>query len=110
MLILPGEIHHLRHFGLGYLVSIHPTDADPAPMHVQHDAGRLLAALREKTLKDVNHKLHRSVIVVPHQDLVHRRLLRLRLGPDDDARPRSFPAASSVVAHLLSEPWPSWWR
>ncbi len=34
-----------------------------------------------------------------HQHLVHRRLFRLRLGLDDDARTRSFLATPAVVAH-----------
>jgi hypothetical protein len=53
-------------------------------MHVQHDAHRILVGLGEKTLQNVHDELHGSVIVVQHQNLVHRRLLRLgaRLGDD----------------------------
>src|SRR5207249_4750243 len=65
-----------------------------------------LSALGKKPLEGVNDKLHRRVIVVEHQYLVHSRLFRLRLGLNDDAGARSFPALFAVVAH----PDPSRWR
>ena len=35
------------------------------------------ALAAQKALKHMNHELHRSVIVIQHKNLVHRRLLRL---------------------------------
>src|SRR5436853_4547446 len=110
MLVLPGEIHHLRHLRLRHLVRVDAADADAAPAYVQHNAGRLLPAFCEKPLQDVNDEFHRRVVVIQHQHLVHRGLLRLRLGLDDNARAGSFLAASSVVAHLRPSHWPSRWR
>src|SRR5690242_4986418 len=104
MLVLPGEIHNLRHFGFGDLIGVYAANTDPAPMHMQHDAGRFLTALGEKALEDMHDELHWGVVVVQHQHLVHRRLLRLRLWLDDNAGAGSFLAASSVVAH--SSPGP----
>ena len=43
MLVLAGEIHHLRHFGLGHLIGEHAALADAVVVDVQHDAGRVLA-------------------------------------------------------------------
>ena len=57
VLILAGEVHHLSHLGLRHLVGIDPAYADAAPVHVQHDPGRLLAGLREEALEDVNDEL-----------------------------------------------------
>jgi hypothetical protein len=48
MLVLPGKIHHLRHFGLGDLVGKDAADPDAAAMHVHHDTGCFLATLAEK--------------------------------------------------------------
>src|SRR5881392_1750799 len=105
MLVLPGEVHDLRHFGFGYLIGIDTTNTDPASMHVQHDAGRFLATLAKKTFENVHDELHRRVVVIQHQYLIHRRLLRLRLWLDDDAGTGSFLAASSVVAHIDPGRW-----
>jgi len=71
-------------------------------MHMQHDARRLLAVLVEKPLQNMNDELHRRVVVVQHENLVHRRLLRLWLGLDDDAGGRSLIAALFDIAHLRS--------
>ena len=103
--MLPGEVHDLRHLSFRDLVGIDAANADPAAMHMQHDLRRFLPALGEKPLKDVNDELHRRVVVIQHQHLVHGRLFRLRLGLDDDACAGSFLAASSVVAHLDPSRW-----
>src|SRR5579872_2666076 len=105
MLVLAREIHNLGHLGFGDLVGVDAADADPALVHMQHDAGRLLPALGKKPFENVNNELHRRVVVIQHQNLIHRRLLRLRLRLDDDACAWTFLAASSVVAHLDPSRW-----
>src|SRR5215469_12487050 len=100
MLVLPSKIHDLGHLGLGNLIGINATDSDTAAMHVEHDASRLLPALVEEPFENMNDELHRSVIVIQHQDLVHRGLFGLRLGLDDYACTRPFFPALSVVAHF----------
>src|SRR5258708_18900471 len=97
--MLSGEVHHLSHLGLRHLVSEHPAYADTAAVYVQHDPGRLLARLGEEPLQNVNDELHGSVVVVQHEDLVHRRFLRLRLGLDDDAGVWSLTIAFLRIAH-----------
>src|SRR5437879_12258039 len=105
MLVLPGEVHDLRHFGFGYLIGIDTTNTDPASMHMQHDAGRFLATLAKKTFEDVHDELYRRVVVILHQYLIHRRLLRLRLCLVDYAGTGAFLASSSVVAHFEPCRW-----
>src|SRR3546814_7537310 len=74
---------------------------------VQHDTGGFLAILAEELFEHVHDELHGSVVVIQHQNLVHRRLLRLRLAFDDDPR-RSAAAAPLVFTHRsASDPTPS---
>src|SRR6185437_3567782 len=49
MLMFAGEVHHLRHFGLGDLVRVDAALADAVVMHMQHDARRRLVVLAEET-------------------------------------------------------------
>ncbi len=103
MLVLPRQVHHLGHLGLGDLVGEHAAHPDAAAMHVQHDAGRLLARLLEEPLQHVHDELHRRVVVVQHQHLVHGGLLGLRPWLDDHVgagvRPLG-PTPLVVVAHI----------
>src|SRR3546814_4830226 len=85
VLVATGKIHDLRHLGLGDLVGEHAADADAAAVDMEHDARGLLPALGEEPFEHVNDELHRSVIVVQHQNLVHRGLLGFRLVLNDDA-------------------------
>src|SRR5690242_10218991 len=72
-------------------------------MNMEHDARRLLPVLVEEPLENVNDELHGRVVVVQHQDLVHGRLLRLRLCLDDDTGGRSFTTVPLLdVTHLRS--------
>src|SRR5262245_35884673 len=84
MLVLAGEVHHLRHFGLGHLIGVYPTFADPMVMNMQHDSGRRLVVFIEKPLEHMHHEFHRGVVVVEQQDAVEARPLGLRLGLGDD--------------------------
>src|SRR5690242_7888529 len=103
MLMLPGKVHDLGHFRLGDLVGVNPTHAHPAAVDMQHDPGGLFPILAEEPLEDMNDELHRRVVVVQHEDLVHGRLLRLRLRLDDDAGGWSLTTVPFFdVAHLLS--------
>src|SRR5690242_19109063 len=72
-------------------------------MNMEHDARRLLPVLVEEPLENVNDELHGRVVVVQHQDLIHGRLLRLRLRLDDDTGGRSFTTVPLLdIAHLRS--------
>ena len=95
MLVLARVIHRLRHLGLGDLVGVDAAHTHALLMDVQHDLGRFFAVLLEDVLQDVDDELHRRVIVVQHQYLVHRRLL----GPGPGERQR--PAAALAIALLV---------
>src|SRR5690606_18492336 len=57
MLMLASEIHHLRHFGLGDLVSVDAALADPVMMHMQHDLGRRFRILLEEPFQHMDDEL-----------------------------------------------------
>ena len=77
MLMLPGEVHHLRHFRLGNLISVDAAYADALLMDMEHDPRRLFAMLVEEAFEDIDHELHRSVIVIQKKNFVKARPLRL---------------------------------
>ena len=99
MLILSGEIHDLGHFGLGHLKCIDPAFAHSMIVNMEHDAGRCLAVLLEKTLQHVDHEFHRRVIVVQDQDPVEAGLLGLGLGARDDG---GAAAGASLLAAIVA--------
>src|SRR5215831_291743 len=74
MLVLARVVDGLGDFGLGHLIGIDTANAHALLMDVKHDLGRLFAVLLEDVLQDVDHELHRRVVVVQHQHLVHRGL------------------------------------
>ncbi|MOA61934.1 hypothetical protein D3C78_1872040 [compost metagenome] len=49
-------------------------------MDGQHDLGGQLAVVVEEQLQHLDHEIHRRVVVVEQQHLVHRRRLQRRLG------------------------------
>ena len=53
MLVLPGEVHNLRHFGFRDLVCENTAFADAVLMHVHHDPMRRFAVFIEEALEDV---------------------------------------------------------
>ncbi|MOA11807.1 hypothetical protein D3C78_1317630 [compost metagenome] len=64
MLVLSGEIHDLAYFRLCDLICKHPAFAHAVLVHVQHDTGCRFAILLEKTLQNMDDKLHGSVVVI----------------------------------------------
>ncbi len=71
--MLAGEIHHLRHLGLGNLVGEDAALPYSVMMDVQHDLGCGFDVLLEKFLQHQNDELHRRVIVIQKQDPIERR-------------------------------------
>ena len=94
------EFNDLRDFRLRHLVGENAAYTHTMLMDMKHDLDGLVAPFIEEFLEDVDDEFHRCVIVVQHQYLIHRRLLRLRLRLDDDTRTRPFLAALSVLAHF----------
>jgi len=99
--VLARKVHHLRHLGFGDFVGEHAALADPMMMDVQHDLGRGLDVLLEELLQDVNHELHRRVIVVQNQHAIEIWTLGLRLDLGDDGSRRTAGASGAVfvIAH-----------
>jgi len=82
-----GKVHNLRHFGFSDFIGKYPAFADAVLMHMHHDPMRRLLILIEKPLQDVDHELHRRVVVIQEQDPIEVRPLglRLRLGDNRSA-------------------------
>ena len=100
--MLPRKIHHLRHFGLGDLVSEDAALTDPMLVNVQHDLGRGFHVLLEKSFDDMNDEFHRRVVVVQDQHPIQARPLglRLHLGDDGGSRTARRTGTALVIAHL----------
>jgi hypothetical protein len=94
-----GKVHDLRHFGLGNLIGEDAAFPDPVLMHMHHDPMGRLLILVEEALEDVDHELHRRVVVIEQQHPVEVRPLGLRLGLGDNGSTGSaitFPFAVVV--------------
>src|ERR1700733_3320967 len=106
MLVLPRQIHDLRHFCLSHFVGVHAAYPDPSAVHVQHDPSSLLTRLLKKAFENVNDKFHRRVVVVQHENLIHGWLPRFWPRLDDDPGIRALgiavPTTPVAVAHLSS--------
>ena len=100
--MLAREVHHLGDLGLGNFICKRPTNAHATLVDMQHDLGRLLAIFGEKPLQHMNHKLHRRIVVIEHDDLVHRGLLSLLLGLYDNAGIAAVAAADLMVVIVQS--------
>src|SRR5690606_40263883 len=64
MLVTAGGLHHHGDLGLGHLVGEDAADPDAMLVHMQHDAGGVLARLVEEALQHVDDEFHRRVVVV----------------------------------------------
>src|SRR5271156_6296668 len=96
MLMLSRVRDHLSHLGLRNLISKDPTDSFTLGMHLQHNASCFGAVHREETLQDIDHELHRSVVVIDQHNLIERRTLELRRRFFDD-QAGSFPSTFDVT-------------
>ena len=80
MLVLPGKVHNLLDLGLGNFVGEDAADPDTLLVNVKHNLRRFFVAFAEEALQHEDDELHRRVVVIQHDDLVHRRFFGLRLG------------------------------
>jgi hypothetical protein len=71
---------YLRNLCLGDFVREHTAHTFTASMHFEHDARCRGAVQIEDALKNVNNKLHRSVVVIQENNLIQRRSFQSRLG------------------------------
>ena len=79
-----ATLEHLCDLGFGHFVGEDAADPDAMLVHVQHDAGRVLAALLEEPLQHVDDELHWSVVVIQDQHPIKRGPLKFRLCLGDD--------------------------
>src|SRR5258708_12772175 len=75
MLMLSRVRDHLSHLGLCNLISKYPTHSFTLGMHLQHNASCFRAVHRKETLQDIDHELHRSVVVIDQHNLIDGRCL-----------------------------------
>ncbi len=80
MLVALGEIHYLRHFRFGNLVTEDTHNGDAFLVDRQHQFKRLRMGQPKKPLQNMDNELHRSEIIVQDQYLVHRGAFCLGLG------------------------------
>ena len=71
MLVLSRKVNNLSDFGFGNFVGVHPADADPFAMDMEHDLRRFLMVFGEEAFENVNDEFHGGIIVVQQQNLVH---------------------------------------
>jgi hypothetical protein len=64
MLVFAGKVHNLRHFGFRDLICENTAFADAVLMYVHHDPMRRFVVFIEEAFEDVDHELHRRVVVV----------------------------------------------
>src|ERR1700733_4755092 len=64
MLMFTGKVHNLRHFGFRHLIGEDTALTNSMLMHMHHDSVCRLVVLVEEPLEDVDHELHRRVVVI----------------------------------------------
>src|SRR5258706_12491529 len=79
MLVLARVARDLLHLGRCHVVWIDAADAHAFAVNLEHHLGRPLPGHAEELLQHQNDELHRRVVVVQQQNLVHRRKLDFRL-------------------------------
>src|SRR5215469_11621502 len=102
MLVFAGKVHNLRHFSFGDLVRVNATFADTVLMYMHHDPVRRFMVLVEETLEDVDHELHRRVVVVEQQHAIEVRPLGLRPCLGNDRGPGR--AVAFTLAIVVRQP------
>ncbi len=105
MLVLAGKIHDLTNLGLGNFVCKYAALADTVVMNMQHDTRRIVHVF-EKTLQDMNDKLHGSIVIIEKQDAIEAWLLcfRLRTRDHHGAVVRSVPAVGLALHDWIRMP------
>ena len=96
------EFNDLGDFCFRHFESEYAANAHAVAMDMQHNFDRVLAALGEEFLQDMNDEFHRRVIVVEQKHLVEGGLLGLgaRAGDDTGAGIIAFAVvAVAVIAH-----------
>ena len=74
-------IQDLIHLGSRYIFGVNPAYTFPIQVNLEHDLCRRFQILAKKLLNHDNNKLHRRVVIIEHDDLVHLRWLNLLGSP-----------------------------
>ena len=80
-----GEFNDLGYLGFRHLEGEQAADPHAMAVDMQHHLDRILAALAEDLLQDMNDELHRRVVVVEQKHPVETELLGLGTRLSDDA-------------------------
>src|SRR5690606_31382332 len=99
VLVHAGELVDLGYLGFGHFAREDTADAAAAGMDVQHDLGRALQVQGEELLQDHHHEVHRGVVVIEQDHLVHRRRGDLRPAGVDQGAVLVFVLVSGGVGH-----------
>ena len=104
-----GEFNHLRHFCFRDLVCEHAAYTHTVAMDMEHDLHRLVPALVEELLQNMNDELHRRIVVVQDKHFVQagsfgfRSRLRYDAGTGAVSGAVALPrSVVFLVAHALS--------
>src|SRR5262245_26197589 len=74
MLLSTCEIYDLRHLCFCHLKGKHAANTHTTMVDMERDLGGRFSTLVEKPLQDMNHELHRSVVVIQQEHTIERRL------------------------------------
>ena len=75
-----GIFDDLGRLGFGDFKPVDPAHAFAFGVHLKHDPYRLFLIFAEKPAQNVDHKIHRRVVVIQNNDLVLPRFLQFRFG------------------------------
>src|ERR1700704_5824156 len=103
MLVFARICSYLFHFAGSDVFGIDPADSPAFSMNFEHDLGGTFPRQGEEQLQHLDHELHRSVIIVVHDDLEHRRRFDLRLARLEDSGAVGFVSHGSAVRRTLKE-------
>lgn len=80
MLALSRILIHQGSFCFSNIPGVHTAYSSPFSVDGEHDFGRCLSIHVEKLFKNLDNEIHRRVVVVKQNHLIHRRRLQGRLG------------------------------
>ena len=99
------KFNDLGDFSFCHLESENAANAHAMAMDMQHDLDRILAALGEEFLQNMDDELHRRVVVVEQQYFVEGRLLGFctRAGDDTGTGIVAFAIIVAVIPHEVPQ-------
>src|SRR3984885_2401688 len=99
MLMLSRIRDYLSHLGFRNFISKDAAYSFAFGVHLQHNPSCFGSVHSEEALQDVDHELHRSVVVIDQHYLIEGWTLELR-GRFLDHQPRAVPTAFNITHEL----------